>query len=89
MTSLSHDVTSLDRDVIADDVISGAERSLLGNASQQREMWRHDVTACQRHVDQITAHVSTLTSGDAWRHMDTNQMPGSPRSCYFLPRDAL
>jgi len=83
MTSLSHDVTSLDhRDVIArlrrqaGDVIGDAERSLLGNASKQRDLWRHDVTSCQRHVDQLTAHVSTLTSGDAWRRMDTDQLPG-------------
>jgi len=87
VTSLDRDVimmmTSLDRDVMirltrdADDVIADVERSLLGNTSQQREVWRHDVTACHRHVNQLTAHVSQLTSGDAWQHLDTNQLPGS------------
>jgi len=88
MTSVSHDiqrlVTSLDRDVMtqlsrdADDVIIEVERSLLSNASQQRDIWRHDVTACHRHVSQLTAHVSQLTSGDTWQRLDTNQLPGSP-----------
>lgn len=88
MTSTSHDVqrlvTSLDRDVLtrltrdAGDVMARGERSLLSDASQQRDMWRHDVTACQRHVSQLTAHVSRLTSGDTWKRLDTKQLSGSP-----------
>ena len=87
MTSTSHDVqrlvTSLHHggDVItarlARDVMAEAERSLLSDASKQRDTWRHDVTACQRHVGQLAAHVSQLTSGDAWHRLDTNKLPGS------------
>jgi len=93
MTSTSHDVqrlvTSFDRDVLtqltrdADDVMAAAERSLLSNASQQRDMWRHDVTACQSHVSQLTAHVSQLTSADTWQHVNTNLLPGSHLLLYF------
>ena len=79
VTSLDHDVaTQLKRD--ADDVMADAERSLLSDASQQRDMWRRDVTACQRHVSQLTAHVSQLTSGDTWRRLDTSQLSGLPLS---------
>ena len=98
MTSSSHDVqrlvTSLDHDVLtqltrdADDVMAEGERALLRDASQQRDTWRHDVTACQRHVSQLTAHVSQLTSGDAWHRLDTNQLSGwfclSTFSCILI-----
>ena len=93
MTSVGHQhhvdvtrrlVTSLDRhDVMtrltqdAADAMARVERSLLSNASKQRDVWRHDVTACQRHVSQLTAHVSQLTSGDSWRCLDTNKLLGS------------
>jgi len=90
MTSTSQDVqrlvTSLDHDVLtqlardADDVMADGERSFLRDTSKQRDTWRHDVTACQRHVNQLTAHVSQLTSGDAWHRLDTNQLSGSPLS---------
>jgi len=83
MTSFDHALLAgLTRD--ADDMITAAERSLLSDASKQRDMWRHDVTACQRHVSQLTAHVSQLTSGDAWRHFNTDRMPSSFLPCDFL-----
>jgi len=61
---------------LAADVMDGVERSLLGDARQQRNVWRRDVTACQRHVTQLTAHVAQLTSGDSWRRLDTYELPG-------------
>jgi len=90
VTSAYHDVTSLDRNVNrrltrdADDVITDAERSLLGDARQQRDTWRREVTACQRHVTQLTAHVSQLTSGATWRHLNTYQLPGALIFSFFL-----
>ena len=93
VTSTSRDVsrlvTSPDRDVTtrltrdAGDVMADAERSLLGDARQQRDMWRRDVTACQRHVTQLAAHVSQLTSGDSWHRLDTDQLPGSLLRRFF------
>jgi len=80
MTSTTTRVTSLDhRDVMrrqAGDVIAAGERALLGDVARQRAAWRHDVTACQRHVTQLSAHVSRLTSGDTWRRLRISELPG-------------
>jgi len=63
--------------VRANQIAAGAELSLLSDASKQRDTWRRDVTACYRHVTSLSAHVSRLTSGETWRHLDTRQLPGS------------
>jgi len=91
MTSTSHDLERLlHRDALTHQLMRDArqlttqgERSLIRDASKQRDVWRHDVKACQRHVSQLTAHVSQLTSADDWQRLDTSQLPGNYLSSGF------